>query len=108
MEFRLLYFDGCPGWEKTKRNLDESLNELGLGTAYESVDVGQGEPPEHFYGSPTVNFKRKSSDEWEDLFGVEGDPVMACRPYEHVGSRTPHIPKEMLKSQIERVAKNGD
>jgi len=108
MEFRLLYFEGCPGWEETKRNLGETLNELGLNTSFESLDVGQGDPPEHFYGSPTVNFRRSSTDEWEDLFGVKGDSVIACRPYEHEGSRTPHIPKAILKSQIVRVSKNGE
>lgn len=45
MEFRLLYFEGCPGWEKTKENLDEVLVELKLNTTYDTLNVTQGNLP---------------------------------------------------------------
>lgn len=105
MEFRLLYFEGCPGWEKTKENLDEVLDEIGLKINYDTVNVTQNNLPDHFYGSPTINFRRSSSDEWKDLFGMTGESTWACRPYSHNGQRTQFIPKEMLTSRLEDVCK---
>jgi len=51
MEFRLLHFEGCPGWEETERNLDVVLAELGLGRGYEKKEGKRENPPlAYFYG----------------------------------------------------------
>ena len=101
MELRLLYFEGCPGWKTTQQNLDEVLQELTLNVAYELIDVTGTELPQAFYGSPTIN--NKKNDSWEDLFGMTGESIMACRTYQQNGQRTPYIPKEMLKERIEEL-----
>lgn len=104
MQVRLLYFPDCPGWEQTGQHLDEVLEELGLGTTPERIDVTQRPTlPDAFYGSPTVNYRNHASEEWQDLFGRSGKSEMACKIYRHDGQIKPYIPKDILKAQLQQI-----
>jgi len=102
MELRLLYFEGCPGWEKTRDNFREISPEQEITL----LDVNQQPKlPDSFYGSPTINFRENEQEPWKDLFGKNGDSVMACRTYNFKGAVIPYIPREMLEQQLEAIAK---
>ncbi len=77
VEIELLYFDGCPSWERAWSDLGRVLAETGISAAVRVRDVlaeGRG-PPDGFAGSPSVLVNGV------DLEGVEGVSVIACRRY---------------------------
>ncbi len=56
MKIELLYFDGCPNWQKTLEDIDAVLQENHMPVEIELVKVTSAEEAEHlaFPGSPTV------------------------------------------------------
>jgi len=105
MELRLLKFDNCDAWPKTKDNLEAAVTELGQDTKIQVVDIDQQpEIPECFYGSPTVNYRENESEPWKDLFGQTGKSSShACRYYGDLANESMIPPKKMLKARLEEL-----
>lgn len=76
MEVSLLYFDGCPNWRGTDRNLVELASEFGFRLTRRRVTSAEDAETLEFRGSPTVLV------DGVDPFAEEASPVgLACRLY---------------------------
>ncbi len=74
LKIELLWWQGCPSWEKALTDLREIAGELGLDySAIEvrEVDGEEAARSEEFYGSPTIR--------------VNGSDIQPPRSEEHVG-----------------------
>ena len=73
-KIELLWWEGCPSWERALENLSEVMRELGLDPSeilVREVDGEEAARTEEFYGSPTIK--------------VNGKDIQPPRPKEHVG-----------------------
>jgi len=79
----LLYFDGCPSYQRVWRDLAEVIAEANLDACVRLVKVDTSEKADalHFAGSPTVKVNGR------DLEGYDGPGVMACRVYRENGGK---------------------
>jgi hypothetical protein len=76
VEVTLLYFDGCPNWEATYRQLTELASELGFDLDRRQVATSEEADQLAFRGSPTVLVDGR------DPFSTGDEPVgLTCRIY---------------------------
>jgi hypothetical protein len=76
VQVTLLYFDGCPNWETTYRQLEALATELEFGLDRRRVDTPEEAERSAFRGSPTVLVDGR------DPFATGDEPVgLACRVY---------------------------
>ncbi len=76
MKVVLLYFDGCPNWEWTWRQLEALSGEFGFALERCEVDTPEAAERLAFRGSPTVLIDGR------DPFATGDEPVgLACRVY---------------------------
>jgi len=77
----LLYFDGCPSWQKAWNDLGLLLAETGIDATVRLRDVMPMTEDERvgFAGSPTIRI------DGVDLEGNEAPGVFACRRYAENG-----------------------
>lgn len=77
LEVELLYFDGCPSWERAWAELGRALVELDLSACMRLRNIAELSDAQKagFGGSPTIRV------EGCDLEGYAGPPVTACRRY---------------------------
>jgi len=57
LKVELLWWEGCPSWERALARLREAMSELGLDPAaveVREVDTDQAAAREEFVGSPTI------------------------------------------------------
>lgn len=76
MKIELLYFDGCPNWRQTQRDLQEAIAATGVDATVSCVHVGTEEDAQRlsFRGSPTVLV------DGADPFASEDAPIgLSCR-----------------------------
>lgn len=99
MKIELLYFDGCPGWQQTLKNLEEVLKELTLNVKVELCNANtKSFDPTAFYGSPSIRVDGK------DLEGRTGEHLMCCRLYQDNNRKNfPYVPKEQIKKYLRGV-----
>ena len=72
----LLYFDGCPNWRTTDRDLEELRDGYRFELVRHRVETEEEAARLGFLGSPTVLI------EGVDPFAVGGEPTgLACRVY---------------------------
>jgi hypothetical protein len=88
----LLYFDGCPSYERLKPRLEELMQRTGVSGALElhRVDSEQQAVHERFLGSPTVRVDGVDVDPGaakRDDFGIK------CRLYRD-GERQHELPPD--------------
>jgi hypothetical protein len=103
MKVEILYFEGCPTYERTERILREVLAEFGTEAELELVAVDSDEEAQRlrFLGSPTLRV------DGEDLFPGPDRAVYAlvCRMYATPeglkGSPTAEMLKEALSNFLE-------
>ena len=78
MEIELIYFDGCPSWERAWTELGRALVDSGLGAdvRLRHIDTLDENEKRGFAGSPTLRIDGR------DFEGYDGPPVMACRRYQ--------------------------
>jgi len=91
----LYYFDGCPGWQQTWRDIGTVLAESGLDAAVRLHNVMADDDPGRLgvAGSPTVHV------DGVDLEGYGGPCVLACRRYEgNEGRGWPSL--ELLRARL--------
>jgi hypothetical protein len=103
MEVKILYFGGCPNWEKAAARARIVLADLGrTDVAIQAEDVAQLTPlPRQWAGSPTVLV------DGQDLFDADGAaPVPgcdACRIYRN-GTRLEGTPTvDQLRIALNRA-----
>ena len=74
----LLYFDGCPSWERVWSELGRAIVDTGACATVHLRDIERLDPAElsGFAGSPTVRI------DGNDLEGYDGPARIACRRYE--------------------------
>jgi hypothetical protein len=83
LDVELLYFEGCPSWERAWAELGRALVELDLSACVCLRDIAELTDAEKagFAGSPTIRINGR------DLAGYEGPPILACRRYLDNGGR---------------------
>ena len=92
----LLYFDGCPSYEKLLPRLRALLAEEGCGEALSLTD--------RFLGSPTV---RLDGEDVDPSAAARGDFGLKCRLYPGEG-RLEHLPpEEWIRTALERSEQRG-
>lgn len=76
MQVTLQYFDGCPNWQTTSRQLEVLAGEFGFTLEHRKVSTPEQAEQLHFRGSPTVLVDGR------DPFARGDEPVgLACRVY---------------------------
>lgn len=91
----LLYFDGCPSWERAWSELGRALVATGIDAAVRLRHIESLPDDERsgFAGSPTLRVDGK------DLEGYDGPAVMACRRYDsNAGQGWPS--QELLEERL--------
>ena len=94
VKIELLYFDGCPNYEPTKRLVEEILTAEGLKADIQEIPVNSGEEALalRFPGSPTVRVNGRDIEpgaENKSGFGLQ------CRVYRE-GNRILGVPPRRL------------
>jgi hypothetical protein len=76
MQVTVQYFEGCPNWETTYRQLETLAGELGFDLDRRTVDTPEEAERLSFRGSPTVLVDGR------DPFATGDEPVgLSCRVY---------------------------
>lgn len=77
MTIELLYFEGCPSWERAWTELGKAIVETGTDATVRLRDIAVLSEDElvGFAGSPTVRIDGR------DLEGYDGPALIACRRY---------------------------
>ena len=96
----VFYFDTCPSWKETLRNLRESLKELKIPTRIQLIRIETNEAAvfHQFPGSPTIKANGK------DIFPTQQkNYALGCRVYKthagFLGSPT----KEMISEKLSKI-----
>ena len=99
MRVQLLFFEGCPHVDPTRRVLRQALESAGLGeVAVEQIDVDAASTPVDFrdWGSPTILI------DGVDLAGERGPSGRSCRLYGKAGQAG--VPsKAIIEEQLRRA-----
>lgn len=106
MNVELLYFDGCPSYEKLLPRLRTLLDEVGAGgaLALRRVESESAAERERFLGSPTVRVDGRDVDPGA---GERTDFGLKCRLY-RTENALEHVPPEAwIKDALERVEPYG-
>jgi hypothetical protein len=104
----LLWWRGCPSWERALDMVREEMSSLGLdpgSVEVREVNTGEDAERERFVGSPTIRV------EGSDLQPPNGEPVgLTCRVYRLRDGRISPLPgrgelRRALESAIEKKAR---
>lgn len=102
MKVELLYFEGCPGYEKAGQSLAEALSAAGI--VAESVQLRAVESDEEagklkFPGSPTIRV------DGQDLFPVKDRRAwsLGCRVYATPEGLKDHPTTEMIRAALSKM-----
>lgn len=104
----LLWWQGCPSTVRARAELEEALNEVGLGqAAIKMIEIGTDEEAvgQRFVGSPTIRV------DGTDVAPPEaGEPAgLACRVYRRRGGRISPTPDpEDLREALRRALQASD
>lgn len=98
IQVTLLYFEGCPNWETTYRQLETLSVELDFELDRRQIDTPEDAERLAFHGSPTVLVDGR------DPFAAGDEPVgLSCRVYVTdaglAGAPTEHQLREALASR---------
>jgi len=96
MKVELYYFDGCPTYKKTAKNLTEALEELNLNERIDMVEVLNQDDAEKkkFLGSPTIKINGT------DLENKQGTYVFGCRIYSIQGTISGTPTKKYISEKL--------
>lgn len=99
----ILYWQGCPSYERTLVLLDELFDELGLDPdelRKSEIKTHEDAERERFIGSPTIRVDGVDiSDPGDTMYGLE------CRLYYHRDGRPSPLPdRDELKEALQRHA----
>jgi arsenate reductase len=96
MKIELLYFKGCPGFERTKTTLEEVLKSLNINEEVRYIDVNEAKKEEirGFSGSPTILIDGTDIEKRHTT-----DPIMSCRVY----GNKPYPDRYIIEAAIMRA-----
>ena len=102
MKIEVLYFDDCPNWRLTKRELESVLEELEVTAAIDLVEVTSNDDAERlrFVGSPSVRIDGKDVDPATPTDGFN----LECRLYWVDGRPVGTPPRELITRAVGRAA----
>jgi len=106
MKVELLYFDGCPSYEKLLPRLRSLLEEAGAGDALalRRVEGESAAEQERFLGSPTV---RVDGQDVDPGAGERSDFGLKCRLYQ-TEAGLEHVPPEAwIRDALVRAQPHG-
>ncbi len=108
MKVELLYFGGCPGYEKAEQALREALSREGIQDGFEMVAVNDDEEAERlgFPGSPTIRVN--SRDLFPEGLGPRPSWHLRCRIYETPDGLKDHPLAEMIRGRLHREGDEED
>jgi hypothetical protein len=99
----LLWWEGCPSWERALAGLREEMESAGLDPGsieIREIDTAEAAEREEFVGSPTIRVNG------EDIQppGDEEPVGLACRVYKHRDGRISPLPdREDVREALGRV-----
>ena len=103
LKIEVLYFNDCPSWKNTVKDLELVLKELGIKKeiSFVAVETHKEAIKQKFTGSPTIRINDK------DIFpNNQINYALGCRvyltPQGYKGTPT----KEMIRTQIEELLLN--
>ncbi|MGH2984165.1 MAG: DF family (seleno)protein [Solirubrobacterales bacterium] len=101
MTVELLYFDGCPSYQRLLPSLRELIAELAPGAELELRRIESIEDAERaqFLGSPTVRVEGVDVDAGA---AERGDFGLKCRLYRSDGVTSPLPPEEWIREALAR------
>ncbi len=97
LEIELLYFEGCPSWQRAFESLEAALAEYAASpeVALVKVDTPEAAVQHRFVGSPTIRINGK------DLFPVDQDHfALGCRIYATEDRFRAEPTEKMLKEKL--------
>lgn len=99
VEIELLYFEGCPTYMTTLKDLEALVKEEGIDSHMTLVKVESKKEAEtlRFLGSPTV---RVNGVDVEQPARTTNEYGLSCRIYRVAGKMLGSPPKEMLRQAI--------
>jgi hypothetical protein len=102
MTVELLYFDGCPSYERLRPRLDQLLGEAGVREALElrRVESPEAAEAERFLGSPTV---RVDGNDIDPGASERTDYGLKCRLYRSEQGASGVPPEAWIRSALERA-----
>ncbi len=102
MRIELLYFDGCPTYKTTIKDLHALLKEKGIRDEVRLVKVDSEEKAKklHFLGSPTVRINGLDIEKKVRDSKVYG---LMCRIFVTGKGITPSPPKDMIRKALEEA-----
>ena len=103
MKVELLYFDGCPTYERLPPRLRELVARVDPSVEVElrRVETIDEAERERFLGSPTVRVDGRDVDPGAD---ERGDFGMKCRIYETAQSLSPLPPESWITEALRRAS----
>ena len=105
MKIDLLYFDGCPSWQNGLDNLRIALNEEGLDTSINLVEVSADQQVSEtsFLGSPSFQFN--GLDFWPEERSAY---ALSCRVYKTAQGLKGWPTVAMLRLKLQEITQNKD
>ncbi len=102
MRIELLYFDGCPSYERLLPRLRALLEQQGIDEPVElrRIETPEAAERERFLGSPTV---RIDGEDAEPGTSARSDYGLKCRLYRHDGAIN-SVPSDQLLVAALRTA----
>lgn len=106
MKIELLYFDGCPSYERLLPRLTQLLRDSGVEDEVElrRVETLEAAERERFLGSPTVRINGKDVDPGA---AARTDVGMKCRLYRSASGTSPLPPEEWIKDALTQAQAVG-
>lgn len=91
----LLYFDGCPSWQKADERLGALASEFDLQITHTKVDTPEAAEQFAFRGSPTILVDGR------DVFANGDEPIgLSCRIYQTPDGPAGSPTLEQLREQF--------
>ena len=102
VKVELLYFEGCPGYETLRPQVEQMLTERGLdGLDLLPIATAEEADAQRFLGSPTLRVEGRDvepgADERTD-FGIK------CRIYASVDGLRPTPPDDVIAAALDRAS----
>jgi hypothetical protein len=99
VKIELLFWDGCPSYPEAAALLADVLEERGIETEIERLEVFTEQEAErlHFPGSPTIRIDGRDVDPQ----GASARPALNCRIYRLPDGRSSPVPsREQLEAAL--------
>tara|TARA_E500000331_G_C17272891_1_gene720233 strand:- start:20217 stop:20915 length:699 start_codon:yes stop_codon:yes gene_type:complete len=96
MDIVLLYFQGCPNVQNSRKNLISALSQSKIKIQWKEYDLNDDSLPQEYrnYGSPSLIIDGK------DVMMEGQNPGASCRVYSDNGKISGSIPKEVILNAL--------